>query len=155
MLAWLKAASSGEVLGSPSPDGVLRATALLLSPVRLTAPACTREVARESILVEEHSAMVLGDHVEVLRQGTGGDETRPLLYANRMPRAIEVRSQHARNSTTCVSRVAREDLQVCLSAVSCAGQTAGPCPQRHPHPEFSWLEGSESGCAPCHSDLTN
>ena len=30
----------------------------------------TEEVARESILVEEHGAMVLGDHVEVLRQGT-------------------------------------------------------------------------------------
>ena len=29
-----------------------------------------REVARKGILVEEHSAMVLGDHVEVLHQGT-------------------------------------------------------------------------------------
>ena len=51
----------------------------------------TREVARKGILVEERSAMVVGDHVEVLRQATVSDETRPLLYANHMPRAIEVR----------------------------------------------------------------
>ena len=48
-----------------------------------------REVARESIHVEEHSAVVLGDHVEVL-QGTVGDKARPLLYADHMPRAIMV-----------------------------------------------------------------
>ena len=34
----------------------------------------TRKVARESILVEEHGAMVLGDHAEVLRQGTVSDK---------------------------------------------------------------------------------
>ena len=39
----------------------------------------TREVARESILVEQHGAMVLGDHVEVLGQGTVGHEARPLF----------------------------------------------------------------------------
>ena len=37
----------------------------------------TREVARESIVVEEHGAMVLGDHVEVLRQGTVSDKAEP------------------------------------------------------------------------------
>ena len=39
MLAWLKAASSGEVLRSPSPDGVSRSTAILTSPVMVTAPS--------------------------------------------------------------------------------------------------------------------
>ena len=52
-----------------------------------------REVARESILVEEHGAMVLSDHVEVLRQGTVSDEARPLLCADHMPRSIKVRKQ--------------------------------------------------------------
>ena len=53
--------------------------------------------------------MVLGDHVEVLRQCTGGDEARPLLYENNMPRAVEVRSQQARIRTTCGSTVPRGD----------------------------------------------
>ena len=56
-------------------------------------------------------AIVLGDHVEVLRQGTFGDEARPLLYANPMPRAIEVRSQQAWIRTSCASRVPREVLE--------------------------------------------
>ena len=37
----------------------------------------TREVARESIVVEKHGAMVLSDHVEVLRQGTVSDKAEP------------------------------------------------------------------------------
>ena len=37
----------------------------------------TREVARESIVVEKHGAMVLGDHVEVLHQRTLGDKAEP------------------------------------------------------------------------------
>ena len=42
----------------------------------------TREVARESVLVEKYGAMVLGDHVEVLRQGTVGDKASS-LYADK------------------------------------------------------------------------
>ena len=45
------------------------------------------EVSRKGVLVEENSAMVLGDHVEVLRQRTVGDETCTLLNADHMPRA--------------------------------------------------------------------
>ena len=45
-----------------------------------------RDVSRKSVLVEENSAMVLGDHVEVLRQGTVGDEACTLLYADHTPR---------------------------------------------------------------------
>ena len=36
--------------------------------------------------------MMLSDHVEVLLQGTVGDEARPLLHANHMPRAVMRRS---------------------------------------------------------------
>ena len=35
-----------------------------------------REVAHESPLVEEHGAMVLGDHMEALRHVSVSDETR-------------------------------------------------------------------------------
>ena len=38
-------------------------------------------------------------------RGTVSDETRPFLYANHMPRAIEVRSQQARIRTSCGSRI--------------------------------------------------
>ena len=72
----------------------------------------TRDVARESILVEEHGAMVLGDHVEVLRQGTVGYEARPFLYADHVPRAIKVRSQQARIRTSYRSRIPGEDLKL-------------------------------------------
>ena len=37
------------------------------------------QVARESVLVEEYGAMVLGDHVEVLCQRTVGDEAQTPL----------------------------------------------------------------------------
>ena len=40
-------------------------------------PGHAREVASESTLVEEHGAMVLGDHVEVLHQRTLGDKAEP------------------------------------------------------------------------------
>ena len=56
--------------------------------------------------------MVLGDHVEVLRQGTVGDEACTFLYADHMPRAIEVRGQQARIRTSCRFRVPREDLEL-------------------------------------------
>ena len=36
--------------------------------------------ACKGIPVQENSAVVLGDHVQVLRQGTVGDEATPLLY---------------------------------------------------------------------------
>ena len=57
---------------------------------------CAREVALQSVLVEEHSAVVLGDHVEVLRQGTVGDETCPFLHADYVPWAVEVACQRTR-----------------------------------------------------------
>ena len=70
-----------------------------------------RVSARKSILVAENNAMVLGDHVEVLRQGTVGDEASTLLYVDHMPRPIEVRGQQARIQTSCTSRVPGEELQ--------------------------------------------
>ena len=43
MLAWRKAASRGEVLRSPSPDGVSRSTALLKSPAELETQVLDQE----------------------------------------------------------------------------------------------------------------
>ena len=68
------------------------------------------EFARKSVLVVENNAMVLGGHVEVLRQGTVGDEASTLLYVDHMPRPIEVRGQQARIQTSCRSRVPGEEL---------------------------------------------
>ena len=56
--------------------------------------------------------MVLGDHVEVLLQGAVRDEARPLLHANHMPWASEVRSKQTRIRTTRGSWVPRQDLQL-------------------------------------------
>ena len=69
-----------------------------------------RVSARKSILVEENNAMVLGEHVEVLRQGTVGDEAGTLLYVDHMLRSIEVRGQQARIQTSFTSRVPGEEL---------------------------------------------
>ena len=55
-----------------------------------------RVLALESVVVEENSAMVLGDHVEVLRQGPFSVEARHFLHTNHMPRAVEVTCQRAR-----------------------------------------------------------
>ena len=52
-----------------------------------------REVGREDVLVEEYGAMVLGDHVEVLRQGTVSDKACTFLHADNLPRAVEVACQ--------------------------------------------------------------
>ena len=68
------------------------------------------EFARNSVLAEENNAMVLGGHVEVLRQGTVGDKASTLLYVDHMPRHIEVRGQQARMQTSCKSRVTGEEL---------------------------------------------
>ena len=74
---------------------------------------CTRDVALEGVfLLEEYGTVVLGDHVEVLLQETVGDEAGPLLYANRMPWAVEVRSKQTRIRSTCWSWVPRRDLQL-------------------------------------------
>ena len=80
-----------------------------------------REVARQGILVEENSAMVLGDHLEVLRLGTVSDEARTLLNADHMPRAIELRSQQARIRTSCRCRVPIGS-GACQSVAGCADQ---------------------------------
>ena len=79
-----------------------------------------REVARKSVLDEEYGAMMLGEHMEVLRQGTVSDDTRPFLYANHMPRATEVNGQRARARPSCAARIlisveVRNDC-VCLRA---------------------------------------
>ena len=62
--------------------------------------------------------MVLGDHVDVLRQGTVSDETRPFLYAGQQsakPASLNgklVRVQGSKGGSG-----------VCLPDVGCAGQT--------------------------------
>ena len=55
---------------------------------------CAREVAHKGILIEEHRAMVLGDNVEVLRQGTVSNKACTFLHSDHMPRAIEVCGVH-------------------------------------------------------------
>ena len=59
-------------------------------------------------------------HVEVLRQGTVGDETRLLLHADNVPWAVEVRGQQDWIRTTCGSWVPRQNVQL----VSWAGGTS-------------------------------
>ena len=60
----------------------------------------------KGVLVEENSAVVLGDHVKFLRQGTMGDEAGPFLHADHMPTC-----QRARVRTSRRSRVPRKDLE--------------------------------------------
>ena len=171
-MAWLKAASSGEILRSPkSPDGVSCSTALLKSPVRMTAPSFvhksrmsnrsamhtdlrlahslfmwtlatvkqehdwsgglrnlpvttmppkrtwdhkrrTRDVARKGVLLEEYHATVLGGHVDVLRQGTVGEEAGAFLHADNVPWAVEVACQRVRVRPPRWAWVPGEDLQL-------------------------------------------
>ena len=73
---------------------------------------CTGDVVLVRIRVEEHGTVVLDDHVEVLTQGTVGDEARQLLFANHMPWAVEVRCKQTPIRTTCWSCVPRQDLQL-------------------------------------------
>ena len=61
---------------------------------------CTRDsdrrervLALKGVPVEENRAVVLGDHVEILRQRTISDNTCSFLHANDVPRAVEVTSQ--------------------------------------------------------------
>ena len=72
---------------------------------------CTGDVVLEGILVEEHGAMMLDDHVEVLLQGTVGDEARHLLYANHMPWAAEVICQSTLVRSPHWTGVPRQNLQ--------------------------------------------
>ena len=66
--------------------------------------------------------MVLGDHVEDLRQGTVSDETKPLLYANHMPKAIEVWRQRPRVRASCKARISRKIMEfVCRSSAALVG----------------------------------
>ena len=55
--------------------------------------------------------MVVGDHVECLLQGTVGDEARPLLYANHMPRAVQVICQSTLVRSPRWTGVPRHNLQ--------------------------------------------
>ena len=90
----------------------------------------TRIVARESVLVEEYGAMVLGDHVEVLRQGTVGDEACTFLNADDVPRAVKVACQRVRVRSPRGARVPGDDLQlVCWTPsvlVGLQGGAGGP-----------------------------
>ena len=56
--------------------------------------------------------MVLGDPVEVLRQGTVGDKACTFLNADDVPRAGEVARQHGLVRSPRRARVPREDLQL-------------------------------------------
>ena len=82
--------------------------------------AFTRKSRVKVSLFEEHGAMVLGDHMEVLRQGTVGDEARPLLYADHMPRAIKVRSQKTRIKNLVQVQDSRRGSGACQSDTECA-----------------------------------
>ena len=63
-------------------------------------------LAREGMLVvEEHSAMVLENHVEVLGQGSVSDKACTFSYADHMPRTMKMRNQQARVRTSCRPRV--------------------------------------------------
>ena len=117
-----------------------------------------REVARESIRVE-HDAMVLGDHVDVLRQGTVSDENRPFLYANHMPRAIEVRSQRARNLVQVQG--SKRGSGAGQSDASCADQDEEQAHQndeetdpgiREPVPDLRKGEKWQHACLPSRTD---
>ena len=88
----------------------------------------TRGVARESILVEQHGAMVLGDHVEVLGQGTVGHEARPLLYADHMPRDIRGAWPACSGPTFLQGQDSKRGSEACLSDVDSADPGGGRVP---------------------------
>ena len=81
-----------------------------------------RVLALRSVLVEENGAMVLSDRVEVPRQGTVAAEARPLLHANHMPRAIEVRRPASLDRKLVRVQGSKRGSGVCQSDVGCAGQ---------------------------------
>ena len=87
----------------------------------------TREVARESAHVEENSAMVLGDHVEVHRQGTLSDTACTFLYEDDVPRTVKVARQRIRIRSPHRARVPREDLELfCRTPAVLVGLQGGP-----------------------------
>ena len=53
----------------------------------------TRVAGLEGVFVEEHSAVVLGDHVEIVLQRLVVAKTHTFLHADYMPRAIELACQ--------------------------------------------------------------
>ena len=69
--------------------------------------------------------MVLRDHVE---EGTVSDEARPIWHADHMPRAIKVRSQHARNQEHVQVHDSRRGSEACQSDANCddLNESAGP-----------------------------
>ena len=52
-----------------------------------------RALALKGVLVEEQRRVVLGDHVERLRQKLVGDKTCPFLHSGQVPRGFEVACQ--------------------------------------------------------------
>ena len=85
--------------------------------------AYTGSRALKVSFVEEHGVTVLGDQVEVLRQGTVSDKAE-LSCTNHMPRAVEVRGQQAGIRTTCGSWVPGQDLQLGLSGADRTGRSS-------------------------------
>ena len=84
----------------------------------------TGDVVLEGILVEEHGVMMLDDHVEVLLQGTVGDEARPLLYENHMPWAAEVRSKQTPDQNHVRVLCSKTRFATCHWVAGWAGRTS-------------------------------
>ena len=83
-----------------------------------------RVASLKDVLVKEHAAVMLGDHVKVLRQGTIGDQASLLLHANNVPRTVQMTCQSARVRTSRWTWVTREDFAACLSSAGCPDQDA-------------------------------
>ena len=80
-----------------------------------------RAVALEGVLVEKHSAVMLDDHVKVLRQRTIGYKTSPFLYTKNMPRAVKVTSQSAGQNVS-PDQGSTEGFVTCLTNPDCHDQ---------------------------------
>ena len=71
--------------------------------------------------------MVLGDHVEVLRQRTVSDKAEPSCTQITCHGAVEVRGQQAGTRTRCGTWVPRQDLQlVCRAPIGLVGPQGRP-----------------------------
>ena len=65
----------------------------------------------KGVLVEEHRTMMLGNHVEVLRQGVVDDTSRSFLHADNVPWTVQVARHCTRVTASYGSRVPRENLE--------------------------------------------
>ena len=71
----------------------------------------TRKAGREDVLVEDHSAVVLGDNAEIVLQRLVVTKARIFLHADNMPRAIEMAWQQIWVQTTKRSGIPGKKLQ--------------------------------------------